>query len=66
MTSGLDPALDAEILCYCTMLTFGQLRAAWLAGAWPPAAKERTGKLCTGCQGDLQYCLRLLGARGPA
>ena len=66
MTSALDPVLDSEILCYCTMLTFAELRAACAAGAWPPAGKERTGKLCTGCQGDLQYCLRLLGVRGSA
>ena len=25
------------MLCYCTMLTFGELRAACAAGAWPPA-----------------------------
>ena len=66
MTTGLDPALDPEMLCYCTTLTFGELRVACAVGAWPPAGKERTGKLCTGCQGDLQHCLRLLGVRGPA
>lgn len=64
--AGLDSALDRELLCYCTMLTFGQLRAAAVAGQWPPVGKERTGKLCTGCQGDLLYCLRLLGVRAPA
>jgi hypothetical protein len=64
--AGLDPALDRELLCYCTMLTFGELRAAAAAGQWPPAGKERTGKLCTGCQGDLLHCLRLLGVRAPA
>jgi hypothetical protein len=64
--AGLDPALDGELLCYCTRLTFGELRAACAAGAWPPPSKERTGRLCTGCQGDLQHCLRLLGARAPA
>jgi hypothetical protein len=32
---------------------------------WPPASKERTGKLCTGCMGDLLYCLRLFGVQGP-
>ena len=63
MTAGLDAALDPEVLCYCTMLTFGELRVGAAAGTWPPAGKERTGKLCTGCQGDLQYCLRLLGVR---
>ena len=66
MTTGLDPALDTEMLSYCTTLTFGELRAACAAGAWPPPNKERTGKLCTGCQGDLQYCLRALGVRGSA
>jgi hypothetical protein len=62
----LDPALDGELLCYCTSLTFGELRAACARGAWPPAGKEETGKLCTGCQGDLLYCLRLLRARPTA
>ena len=61
----LDPSLDAEILCYCTDLTFGALRSACERGAWPPAGKERTGRLCTGCQGDLLYCLRALGVRTP-
>ncbi|HEV8616433.1 MAG TPA: hypothetical protein VGU22_13170 [Methylomirabilota bacterium] len=56
---------DGELLCYCTDLTFGELRAACRAGRWPPPGKERTGKLCTGCQGDLLVCLRSLGA-GPA
>jgi hypothetical protein len=59
----LDPALDDELLCYCTTLTFGELRAACARGAWPPPGKERTGRLCTGCQGDLLHCLRLLGVR---
>jgi len=36
------------LLCYCTNLTVGELRAACLAAKWPPAEKERTGKLCTG------------------
>jgi hypothetical protein len=62
----LDPALDGELLCYCTGLTFGELRAACAGGAWPPAGKEETGKLCTGCQGDVLYCLRLLRGRPPA
>lgn len=56
-------ALEGELLCYCTDLTFGQLRAACEGGRWPPPGKERTGRLCTGCQGDLLYCLHLLGAR---
>ncbi|HEU4369328.1 MAG TPA: hypothetical protein VFV05_13990 [Methylomirabilota bacterium] len=59
----LDPALDAELLCYCTNLTFGELRAACAQDAWPPADRARTGKLCTGCQGDLLHCLQLLGVR---
>ena len=62
----LDPALDSELLCYCTMLTFAELRAAAAAGVWPPPGKERTGKLCTGCEGDVLLCLRLLGARARA
>jgi hypothetical protein len=64
--AALDPALDLELLCYCTNLTFGELRAACAGGAWPPKDKARTGKLCTGCQGDLLYCLRQLGVRSPA
>lgn len=60
---GLDPALDGELLCYCTDLTFGELRAACARGAWPPDDKASTGKLCTGCLGDLLHCLRLLRAR---
>jgi len=62
----LDPALDGELLCYCTRLTFGALRRACAAGAWPAPGYERTGKLCTGCQGDLLVCLRALGVRAPA
>jgi hypothetical protein len=62
-TAALDPALDGELLCYCTTLTFGELRAACARGSWPPPGKERTGRLCTGCQGDLLHCLRLLGVR---
>jgi hypothetical protein len=64
--AGLDPLLDGALPCYCTMLTFAELRAAAAAGVWPPAGKERTGKLCTGCEGDVLHCLRLLGARAPA
>lgn len=44
---------DSLLVCYCTMLTLGEIRAALRAGRWPPAEKERTGKLCTGCQADL-------------
>ena len=32
-------------------------------GRWPLADKERTGKLCTGCVGDLLYCLKVFGVR---
>jgi len=52
---------DDLLLCYCTMLTVGQLRAAWAAGRWPLPEKENTGKLCTACVGDLLYCLRRFG-----
>jgi hypothetical protein len=54
--------VDSMLLCYCTNLTIGQLRKAGLAGTGPLADKERTGKLCTGCVGDLLYCLRRYGA----
>jgi hypothetical protein len=54
--------VDSMLLCYCTNLTIGQLREACLAGKWPLEEKERTGKLCTGCLGDLLYCLRRFGA----
>lgn len=54
---------DDVLLCYCTNLTVGELRAACAAGRWPLPGKERTGRLCTGCMGDLQHCLRRLGAR---
>ena len=54
--------VDSIMLCYYTNLTVGELRAACLAGTWPLADKERTGKLCTGCVGDLLYCL---AASGP-
>jgi hypothetical protein len=43
------------------MVTLGELRAACRAGRWPLSGKENTGKLCTGCVGDLLYCLRLCG-----
>ena len=52
---------DDLLLCYCTMLTLGELRAACRAGQWPLRAKENTGKLCTGCVGDLLHCLRRCG-----
>jgi hypothetical protein len=57
--------VDSMLLCYCTNLTVGELRKACLAGTWPLAEKERTGKLCTGCVGDLLYCLRRFGAAAP-
>ena len=53
---------DGLLLCYCTNLTLGELRRACRDGAWPLAGKEQTGKLCTGCVGDLLYCQRLLEA----
>ena len=56
-------ALEAALLCYCTDLTFGVLREACRTGHWPLPGKERTGKLCTGCVGDLLYCLRAFGIR---
>jgi len=57
-----DEPVDSMLLCYCTNLTVGQLREACLAGKWPLAEKAHTGKLCTGCLGDLLYCLRRFGA----
>ena len=55
-----DPR-DELLLCYCTMLTIGELRAACQSGRWPLPGKENTGKLCTACVGDLLYCLRRFG-----
>lgn len=52
---------DELLLCYCTMLTVGELRAACQSGRWPLRGKENTGKLCTACVGDLLYCLRRFG-----
>jgi hypothetical protein len=69
MSAGTLPEhLDDLLLCYCTGLTVGEVRRACGDGRWPPPGKERSGKLCTGCLGDLLHCLRLLGAadRGPA
>jgi hypothetical protein len=54
--------LDDVLLCYCTGLTFGELRIACGRGSWPTPGKEQSGKLCTGCLGDLLHCLRRLGA----
>jgi hypothetical protein len=64
MTDAVPASLDDTLLCYCTGLTIGQLRAACAAGRWPLADKERTGKLCTGCVGDLLHCLRAFGVSG--
>lgn len=61
MSSPQEPELDGLLLCYCTNLTIGDLRRACAAGRWPLPDKERTGKLCTGCMGDLLHCLRLFG-----
>jgi hypothetical protein len=47
---------DAVVLCYCTMLTVGELRRACAAGRLPLPGKENTGKLCTGCLEDFLYC----------
>lgn len=58
--------VDSMLLCYCTDLTIGELRQACLAGRWPLPHKERTGKLCTGCLGDLLYCLRRFSPDPPA
>ena len=58
--TGVKPT-DELLLCYCTMLTVGELRTACESGRWPLRGKENTGKLCTGCVGDLLYCLRRFG-----
>lgn len=66
MTTGSEPEeLDSLLLCYCTTLTVGELRAACREGHWPLPGKERTGKLCTGCLGDLLFCLRRFNAADP-
>ena len=54
--------LDGLLLCYCTGLTIGDLRLACGQGRWPVPGKEQSGKLCTGCLGDLLHCLRRFGA----
>jgi len=59
-------ASDELLLCYCTSLTVGELRRAVGAGRWPLPGKERTGKLCTGCLGDLLVCLRWFDAKPVA
>jgi hypothetical protein len=58
--------LDTFLLCYCTRLTIGELRVACQQGRWPLPGKENTGKLCTGCLGDLLHCLRQFGAQDEA
>ena len=63
MSADAAPELpDSLLLCYCTHLTMDELRQACRGRTWPPAGKEQTGKLCTGCLGDLLYCLGRLGA----
>jgi hypothetical protein len=64
--AGPPEALDGLILCYCTSLTIGELRRACRAGSWPLPDKAETGKLCTGCLGDLLHCLRAFQARPAA
>ena len=64
MSADLPTSLDDTLLCYCTRLTVGELRLACAAGRWPLADKEGTGKLCTGCVGDLLHCLRAFGVSG--
>lgn len=67
MSSAPVPAgLDTLLLCYCTGLTIGRLRAACQENRWPLPGMERTGKLCTGCLGDLLHCLRRFGAPSGA
>jgi hypothetical protein len=66
MTSPPDPeTLDAVLLCYCTGLTVSELRTACRERRWPLPGKERSGKLCTGCMGDLLHCLRRFDAADP-
>jgi hypothetical protein len=62
----VDPEEDELLLCYCTNLTVGDLKAACQGDGWPPRGKERSGKLCTGCLGDLLHCLRRLEPDDPA
>ena len=54
----LPAALDDALLCYCTNVTFAELREACRAGCWPLPGKELTGRLCTGCAGDLRRLLQ--------
>ena len=57
----MSSSLCGLLLCYCTSLTVRELRDACAAGRWPLPGKEQSGKLCTGCMGDLLYCLKALG-----
>ena len=61
----IEPGNDLLLICYCTNLTIGELKAACRKGSWPPAGKERSGKLCTGCLGDLLHLLRRFDAARP-
>lgn len=63
---GAPELADDLLLCYCTNLTIGELRQACRSRTWPPPGKERTGKLCTGCLGDLLYCQRRFGVEEPS
>jgi hypothetical protein len=65
-TAPPPPTLDALLLCYCTNVTIGELREACRSGRWPPSGKEETGRLCTGCAGDLLLCLRWFGGESGA
>ena len=64
--SAASGELDGLLLCYCTGLTIGELRQACGQGRWPVPDKANSGKLCTGCLGDLLHCLRLFGAADKA
>jgi hypothetical protein len=64
MTETVPEPLDAIILCYCTMLTVGEFRVACADRCWPLPGKENSGKLCTGCLGDLLYCQERFKAGG--
>ena len=62
MSEPAPDELDGVLLCYCTGLTIGELRRACVWAFWPTPGMEPSGKLCTGCLGDLLYCLRRFGA----
>ena len=61
-----EPIPDSLLICYCTNLTMGELRAACRAGHWPPPGKDGTGKRCTGCLGDVNFLLKAGGREAPA